>query len=590
MAGTYRHELGELEKGLAELELRDMHPLKVYRPTVYQQPIHESKAEELLVAGGKRSGKTLSAVCEVGSRILGIPITGHDGKQIKLRFHRPTKRNRLLFWVIGLNIDHIGQTIYHRLFSPGLGCEFKIIKDKATGKWRALNEALPEDQERESEAMLSPPMIGDNMIVEGSWHMESAAGHIFKSVQLTNGATICAYPSTGDRPKMGDAVHGIWIDEDIAVPHFIKEWQDRLITTNGWMIWSVWPQATNFALIDAMNRAEEKKDEEEPPIQCFMLEGSKNPYNSAKGVQRGLDRMTDEEDLAHRDRGDIRGLMGGMSMYSYAPAMHVVKAREVEGKPQHAHELVCSLLKRYASLPKEWTRYLCIDPSHTRTACLFGVVPPPEWEGIDMGNRLIIERELIVKRHTPEMLADAIAPLMSGVHFEAFIMDMRAGRQTTIGNDQSVFWSYDQKFRVRGLLSRTTNSGFVGGCDDKAKRRRTVREMMEPIEDGWPRLWLVEHTTYGTQGEFNTYTKKVLMVNGEKVITDDALNERSKDAMQSLEYLCEYVSGRFKDGTAYVQPNLGSSRGSAAYQSAMAMIEKMNKTSGYVNLGPGAAA
>lgn len=588
MPGTYNYELQELQKGLRELELREMHPLRVYRPTIYQEPIHRSRAEELLVAGGKRSGKTLSAVMTVGSRILGIPIIGCDGKPLPQHFRLPSKNNRLLFWVIGLDLTHIGQTIYHRLFSPGLGCEFKIIKDN--GVWRAYNEADPKDLERAAEAVLSPPMIGEHMIVPGSWHMESAAGNIFKSVRLINGATICAYPSTGDRPKMGDAVHGIWIDEDIAFAHFIKEWQDRLITTNGWLIWSVWPQATNFALIDAMDRAEEHKDDDDPPIQCFMLEGSKNPYNSPKGVQRGLERMTDEEDLAHRDRGDIRGLMGGLAMYSFAPAIHVVRGRVVEGRPQHAHELICSLLQRYGRLPAEWTRYLGIDPSHTRTACLFGVVPPPEWEGVEMGDRLIIERELIVKRHTPEMFANALEPLMGGLKFEAFIMDKRAGRQTNVGNDTSAFWSYDRKFHTKGLVSRLTKSGFIGGCDDKNTRRRTVREMLEPTEDGWPKLMLVEHGTFAVQREFVKYVKKQLIVNGERVVTDDPVNERNMDAMQALEYLCQYVSERFQDKSAYVAPEMGASRGSAAYQACEALKATMNKDSNYSHMGPGAAA
>lgn len=582
------HDLKEALEIQAELDRRDMHPLKVYRPTIYQQAIHESKCEELLVAGGKRSGKTISAVMEVGSRILGIPITGHDGKVIKNRFRLPNKNNRLLFWVIGLDLNHIGQTIYHRLFSPGLGCEFKIIKDGDT--WRSFNEALPEDEARRHEAVLCPPMIQEHMIEPGSWHMESAAGHIFKSVRLINGATICAYPSTGDRPKMGDAVHGIWIDEDIAVPHFIKEWQDRLITTNGWLIWSVWPQATNFALIDAMDRAEEHKDDDDPPIQCFMLEGSKNPYNSPKGVERGMARMTDDEDMAHRDRGDIRGLMGGLAMYSYAPAIHLVRGRNVVGKPQHAHELICSLLQRFGRLPAEWTRYLGIDPSHTRTACLFGVVPPPEWEGVEMGDRLIIERELILKRHTPEMFAAALEPLMGGLRFEAFVMDKRAGRQNTVGNDASVFWSYDRKFHVKGLVSRLTKHGFIGGCDDKNTRRRTVREMMEPTEDGWPKLLLVEHATFAVQREFQKYVKKQLIVNGERVITDDPVNERNMDAMQALEYLCQYVAERFQDKSAYMEPELGASRGSAAYQAAQALMAERNKNQNYCHMGPGEAA
>ena len=570
-----------------------MHPLKVYRPTPAQLPFHESGSSQNLVRGGKRAGKTIAAAMEFASRVLGVPITRPDGTKIPLRYPKPTKKNPRLYWVIGFDIKHIGQTIYHRLFSPGLGCGFRVVTDKATGQWKAWSRN--DEPEREEESVLSPPLIGDHLIVPGSWHMESAAGNIFNSVRLTNGATICAYASTGDHAKQGDAVDGIWIDEDVVAAEFVKEWDDRRISTRGWLIWSVWPHVANWALVKKIQEA--KRLEEAPPegqyIRAFTLIGSENPFSSREGITEALDEMGDEDEIAHRDRGDIEGLLGSIRIYDYGPNIHAIKAKELTSpKPENVYQLLCSILNRFGRLPQEWTRYLAIDPSNTRTACLVGVVPPPEWERFNLGKRLIIEKELILRRHTPQMLAETLVNQWGQDRFEAFIMDNQIGRQTTVGNDVTVFESYGRQFAKVGFMSRLTKSSFMSGCKDKQKRRRTVRDLMEPNNEGWPTLLLIESKTTATQKEFGTFQKKRMKINDRMVVVDEAANERDHDCMAALEYLCQYVQDRFEENTAYVDPeSVQGARRSGVYQAAMALKSRLNATSGgYVHFGPGAHA
>lgn len=585
------YELDSVRRGMLEMARREMEPIRVYRPMDKQLPIHESKAAEVLVRGGKRSGKTLAVAMEFAARILGIPITRPDGQKIPLRYKTPTKDNPRLYWVIGFDVNHIGQTLYHRLFTPGLGCNYRIIYDDKLLCWRAFNEADPEEAKRFNESKLSPPLIPDRVIDHKTWHMESAAGNIFKSVKLLNGATICAYPSTGDHAKQGDAVDGIWIDEDVANAKFLKEWQDRLMTTDGWLLWSVWPHVTNSALIKCMDRAKECEGEDDPPIQCYTLIGSENIYSSKKGILHGLARMDDEDDVAHRDRGDIEGLLGNLRMYDFAPAIHMLQPKKIQ-KPENPNELLSSVMYRYGRFPVEWTRYLGIDPSHTRTAILFGVVPPPEWEGVQLGSRIIIENELVLKKHTPAMMAKELANLTSGLRFEAFVMDQQVGRQVNVGNDMTVFDSYSKQFQIYGICSSSTKFGFAKGCNEKVKRRRTVRQLLEPDEYGWPRLMITQSRTRWTQEEFFSYTKRQQSTSDGDIIMDEPINERAKDCMQALEYLCQYVQERFDNGTAYQMPEVVSGRGSPAYQAAMALIKKEQESgmSGYVHLGPGAAA
>jgi hypothetical protein len=533
---------------------------------------------------------TLATVMEFGSRLLGIPITRPDGTQIKgRRFKRPSDKNPKLYWVIGLDVQHIGQTLYHRLFSPGLGCDFRIIKDKITGQWRAYNPNF--DADREDETVLSPPMFGESIIDPKSWHMESAAGNIFKSVRFINGVTLCAYATTGDYPKQGDAVDGIWLDEDTANAEFLKEWHDRLSTRRGWWLWSVWPKVANEALIKTIERAKDYEDNPDPPIKLVQLVGSENPYSDKKGIEEALARMDDDDDEAHRDRGDISAFISGRQMYDFGSAVHLIKPMPELERPDNPYSLFSKMLSQDKKFPSTWTRYMAIDPSHTRTACLVGVVPPPEWDGVVLGSRLIIETEIVARKHTPSMLAALLLSEIGDQRFETFIMDQMIGRQTTVGSDTTVFVIYEGEFRKRGLVSRLSNSGFMRGCNDKQLRRRTVRQMLEPIEGGQPQLF-VSNKCGQTIREFYSYRKKeVKDSQGRQVPMDDAANERVHDCMAALEYLCQYVSERFRDSTAYVEPERAKTNGSFAYRSAMEIIAKMDKDEGgYVHMGPGGRA
>jgi hypothetical protein len=265
----------------------------------------------------------------------------------------------------------------------------------------------------------------------------------------------------------------------------------------------------------------------------------------------------------------------------------VIKPEPEIGRPTNPFQLLCKLLAQDRRLPPSWTRYLVIDPSHTRTACLFGVVPPAEWEGVDMGDRFIIERELIVTKHTPAMFAAALLPYTQHVHFEAFIMDQMVGRQVTVGSDTTVFNAYEREFRARGIVSRITGSGFMRGSNDKATRRRTVRSMLEPIVGGWPSL-LVSRNCNQTIKEFHSYRKKEIKdSSGRSVPLDDPVNERVFDAMACIEYGCEYIHNRFREGTAYVEPDKASTRGSFAYQIAMGLLKDGDKKEDFINMGPG---
>jgi hypothetical protein len=584
--------LEQLQKGIDILEARSMEALKVYRPSPQQLEFHLSTASERIVRGGKRAGKTLAVIMEFVSMITGQPIIGPDGKPLPLKHRVPSAEDPGLFWVIGFDVKHIGQTIFPKLFKPGL---FRIIRDEKTGQWRTWNKTDPADAARAKESRPAPPAIPERLIDANSWNFSKKRAGVFESVKLqdTKGhfATICAYPSTGDHAKQGDAVDGIWIDEDIEKPDFLKEWQDRLTDRDGWFLWSVWPHVANYALINTLDRAEEHKDDDSPPIAAFQLLMTENPYHTDEAKKKAMDRMGDDEEIARRNRGDL--LLDTLAMYDFAPAYHLIKRPERAGsKPETVREALELALQRHGKFPRDWTRYLSIDPSHSRTAVLVGVVPPPFYEGVAMGQRLLIEGELIAKKANAQQLAEQLLPLIQGLSLEAMVMDMHAGRQTWAGQDKSVCEHYSTAFKKAGIIARATGSGFLAGSDQKVARQRAVRSLLDPAEDGLPGLFLISERTPATQKEFHTYRKKQQAINGEMTILDEPANPRKHDCMAALEYLTEHVWQLMQQDGAYVPPQVQISYGSGAYRAAQAMLNANEKKeySGYVHLGPGAAA
>lgn len=589
-----RDPLNDFTVAHTEEDRRSREALRCYRPAK-QYDFHKSHARELILRGGKRSGKSTGVVAEFASRVLGIPIIGPDNKPLPLKYPVSTPKDPLLYWVIGWDVDHLGQTIHRLLFQSGL---FRVIKDKMTGMWRTFNPAEDFDKARFEESLPAEPMIPERFVdttrgVNG-WVWENAGARNFSSVYLKNGAVICAYPSSSKHPKQGDAVSGIWIDEDVQMPGHIKEWQDRLTDKDGWFLWSVWPHSKNFALCDMIDRAEEQQDDPNPDVQQFQLIMSENPFLPKDAKQRALGRMGSDDEIARRDRGEL--LLDTLAMYDFVTGLHTIfslpPGEPIPTNVTDVKELLTVLLAKFGRLPHEWTRYLAIDPSHTRTAVLFGVVPPAEFDGVRLGDLCIVERELVVRKHSADMLANAIRPLVEGYHYEAFIMDQMIGRQTRVGEDKTVFQNYSESFIKHGIQSRLNPVGFMPGCNVPSTRYRAVRSMLDLHQGGLPRLLFVDNKTVATQREFYTYRKKQLFIGGEDTILDEPANPRKHDCMAALEYLCSYLEPQFATGCAYMHPEVYSNKGSKAYKRAMEIIKKYNdKTFGeYTHLGPGAAA
>lgn len=559
-----------------------------------QSKICQSKASELIVFGGKRSGKSVIVSSLFSSRLTGQPIYTEDGTEIPNPWPVPDKNYPRTYWIIGWDTKHIGQTIFRLLFKPGQGGSFRVIEDLETGLWRTWNRADPEDRKRVRDSKLSEPLIPERYL-DGGWEnafdWESKKENHFTACRLNNGNTIFAFPSSARNPKQGDAVSGIWVDEDIQFYHHLPEWQDRLTDEEGWFMWSVWPHMKNPALLKLINRADVSSLDPEPQIEKFQLVMTDNPYLSDKGKQQSLGRMETDEEMSRRNRGEL--LTDALSMYNFSHSMHQIQ-RPIKGflqlyEPPEAHKLLLDLYMHTGGFPRAWTRYFSIDPSHTRTACHSWVIPPKEYDGVYLGNVAIAEWELVVRRMSAGIFAKTVAERVGSNNYEAFIMDQQAGRQTHAGREDNTFEVYANAFKKQKVWSRQSLHSFLPGCNVRSTRFRAVRDLLAPQPDnGLPSLMFVEEKNLETRREFDSYMKKT-EARGEGIdsVLDEPANPRLFDCMASVEYFSAHIEPMFLIGQAYVSPEAYAKRGSAALVRARKIIKKQQGDEGVVYLGSG---
>jgi hypothetical protein len=362
-----------------------------------------------MIRGGKRSGKTVAAAAEFASAITGMPIIGLDGEPLERNY----PKGDMLCWVVGWDLAHLSQTVYKYLFLPGY---FNVLQNP-DGTWRTLNRANPADMARWDESEPAGPLIPSRLILPGSWSWENKAEHSFTTVTIKNPwglVKLCAFPSTAIQAKQGDAVDLIWIDEDVRFPQHVAEWQDRLADKKGRLIWSAWPHGTNDALVKMSERAQEQADRPDPDVMEVVLRFSDNPFIDDDEKRKSTARMGTDEERRSRDYGEF--LFDLISMYEFVPAQHGVFKLNPDDVHYHirSQDALNKIYTELGEFPKDWTRYLAVDPSHTRTAVLFGVVPPHEWDSYQFGKMLIIENELVMKKSSAVELAKEVRKIVQG--------------------------------------------------------------------------------------------------------------------------------------------------------------------------------
>jgi len=505
-----QRRFGELAK---ETLRRQNDALRLYRPIQTTLPAHLSKAKIRVILGGNQSSKTTTFAAEFASAATGIPLCNCDGNPIPFQY--PTNRP-LLLWITGYDENHIGSTIYKKLFAPGA---FDVIKDSATGQYRVWQPWLPDDKEREAEKQPAEPLIPERFIKRWAW--QDLGKHSFTVCQLQNGTEIWAFPSAGNAPQ-GQKVDLIWIDEDIVYPGHVAEWIARLPGVRGRFIWSAWPHSANEALVDLVRKAEEQQGQSKPDVEFWRLRFEDNPFFD-EDEKRMTIKLWGPELAASRNEGQFSS---GTQLVFPTFSLQVHGLEGTGCTPALAAELA----KNNYQPGRDWTNFLVLDPGTVQPAVLYATIPPARF-----GDHVVIFDETYTPNCDANEIARQVQSKASHLVFEAFLIDFRAGRKTPEGFGKTIKQQYTEAFTRHHLVSRLTQSSFLDGSDNITARNMQARAWMAPRDGGTTKLIVVDAKTYNFQRETRLYKKRIR----KDEVIDDVV-QKHDHLMSCLGYLAAY--------------------------------------------------
>jgi hypothetical protein len=434
-----------------------MEGLRLFRPLPHLEVFHASKAKWRVIDGSNRSSKTMSGCVELCRAVLGCDPYG---KYIR-------KGGNAI--VVGMKWDHI-EMIWRKCSQPGA---FKIIRDEKTRLYRAVrprpDDPLhldPYDEAYREKWRDAPPLIPPRMIA-GKIAWEDRAKGIPTFVSFTTAWRVHFYSSNAVPPQ-GDHYHLALKDEELLNPQFVDEIKRGLVALDeppehrprG--IWSATAQTTNPELLQMREQAEAGSEH----VHAFKALIKDNPYVPDEEKQIFHDSLS-EDDRKVRYYGEY-ALAGRRCYPTFDPqGIHGYEPKEI---------------------PPTWCRYLALDPGSQHCGTLFLAVDPSEqhawiYDGFDLRNGDAVK------------WAQRIASRAE--QFEAGVIDMRAGKQKTMGLAvANVARSYADALEAAGVEFRQKGpmEGFFPGSDDVAARQEALRAWMSVRQHdpfaGTPRMLL----------------------------------------------------------------------------------------------------
>jgi hypothetical protein len=485
----------------------------LYQPTPKQWEFHQDLASEILVIGGNRSGKSLCTFVEDAWAATGT----HPVKE-----KYPAEGGNLV--IIGANWKHIGLVVVPYLFKSGA---FKIIKDKATGKWRAYDPVL--EPEREKEAKPAPPLIPPRMIKSMSWLLKSA-GYL-NSCELVNGWTINCFSSEGDPPQ-GFKAHRVHIDEDLNNEQWVPEMQARLADVKGRFNWSAMPHSKNEALIGLNERAERAEETDGKDIKRYVLRFLDNPHIDQDEKRKMVERWAAVGEDVLRQRSEGEFTTDSILVYpNFSMGIHGLERNALEG----------------GVIPQNWCRYAVVDPGHAVTAVLFAAVPPDN-------SMVVAYDELYVRNCNAVIFGQEMRRKAEGTTFYAFLIDAHGARLTDIGSGRSPQDQYTEQLAALNVRSQVTGASFIPGSDDIQAGLHAVRTMLHVRPDGTTRLRFLRGSVPNMEREMKRYKKKCAYIAGTTVVTDEPSKRGEFHLVDCLRYLCAYEPQYHAPAAHHVDP------------------------------------
>jgi len=431
----------KLQLLLREKAYKHVEALKLYEPLPKQLAFHQCQSPERIILGGNRGSKTMATMAELAMAVTGqhrwLDYPKTDGRAI----------------CVAKDGIKIAEVFAAKLLKPGA---FQMVKDKETGMYRAWRPWVDGWECKRTKAL---PLIPKRMIQAIAW--EDKGLFQPKKITLTNGWEILFFTSAG-RPMEGVDVDVSCFDEEIYESKTGGSWYDessaRLIDRNGRFFWSATPQAATEQLWKLHERAEEERNEAIPRVSEFHVTMDDNPFlpPAAKELFRHKASF-DPDEYRVRVLGEF--LITSHLVYpNFSKRKHVVEPFVV---------------------PREWARYLCLDPGYANVAALFFAVPPKNGPP-----HVYVYDEVYAHQCDAKGFVDKIYNKLQGHFFQAFIIDAH-GSQRTEMSGKNIGQQYAEEMQKRGLRSIETGSGFIamGG---------TGNEHSSPIKDGVSqvRSWL----------------------------------------------------------------------------------------------------
>lgn len=451
---------------LIEIANRKIEGLRLYEPLPHQEAFHSSKCREKVVRGSNRAGKTLCSAVEVARA-----VTGQDP-------HNKYPKNDGIWYCVGKDGRQVGQIMWKKLARPG---SYRMIRDLATGQWRAFRPNDAGDEARAHEAKPAPPLIPRRLIKEISW--ENKKEGLPKIVRLTNGWEMHFFSSLG-KPPQGSDINGAWFDEEIVDADWYPEIAARLVDRRGHFVWSATPQSGTDELYSLHERAERQVETgvpvEERTIEEFVMLIGENRFMTPMQIKEFVDKLTDEE-------RNVR-IGGEFAMMS---------AKVFPEYDRETHDV------DYFQIPPDWTRYASVDPGRQVCAVLFGAVPPP-----DMGDFFYLYDELYIRNCDAEMFGERMAEKVGGQTIYQMLIDHQQSRVTEMGSGLSIESQYSRALAKRKIACSLTGSAFTWGVADPRAGVEACRPWFSIRSDGKCKLRVMRDKVPNFIAEIKKYRYK----------------------------------------------------------------------------------
>lgn len=493
---------------VSESNRRDLEPLPLYKPMPQQQAFHESDAFIRLAIGSNRAGKTIGCAAEFSRAVLNCdPYAKYPTSGIA--------------YIIGKSLKHIGDTIYRKLFQPGV---FRMIRNERK-QWEIFRPWTPQHLGREAETRPSGALIPGRFIVERAY--EKKATNEMTMCRLSTGWEIRFFSAKGQLP-MGNAVDLVWPDEELPdSPEgaWIPEMMARLVDRQGKLIWSAAPQSGYENLNELSDKADRQLENyrsnpvlnRPPEIIRFDMRLDDNMFQAKENVER-FSRNLSDEDRAIRFEGV--SLLNSYRMY---PEFRL----GIHGLP-------------ILTVPDHWCRYAIIDPGHTIAAVLFLAVPPPD-ECPHYLPTVVAYDEMYLAGSNATVFAQRLKEKIGNSVFEGFFGDRHGLRPSDAGSGTSVETQYYEAMQKAGVRSNMTGSAIAYAPADRRAGVLKVREYLMERPGGRPQFLVAVHPDDHSKcllPNFYTEIKKYRKKMVGKHFTDEGEDRGYTHLMQCLRYGC----------------------------------------------------